>query len=100
MGAKVPKWVYAPAGPVEVRVVKGLTDPDLGGRCFGLWDPEKRLIFLEAMLSDKSARQFLYHEQFHAWLDDLGVLLPNSTIERLCDGYALARMGEQEWTKK
>ncbi len=96
----VPKWLFAPAGPVRVRFVRNLKHPDTGQLLFGLWDLETRTISLDKDLGLLAARQTMYHEQFHAWIDDLGVVLTSAVLERLCDGYALGRMGETRWNKK
>lgn len=91
---RLPRQCYAPAGPVPVRRKRNLTHPDTDQKLFGLWDPAARVIYVESKLSLETAWQVLYHEQFHAWVDDIGVLVPNEKLERLCDGYAMCRMGE------
>lgn len=95
----VPREVHSMAGPVRVVRVRGLIDPKTAKPLYGHWDPATRTIRVERDLGPETALQTLYHEQFHAWVDDLGVNLPERTLEQLCDGYAMGRMGER-WVRR
>jgi len=96
---RLPRQVYAPAGPVPVVRRKDLVNPDTGDACDGLWVPDERRIYIERRLGLASAHQTLRHEQFHAWVDDLRIQLPKEKLELLCDLYAMGRMGE-DWERQ
>lgn len=95
--SRIPKHVHSMAGPVRVIRVKALCHE--GRSVYGLWDPDARVISIEAKLGLETAHQTLRHEQFHAWVDDLGIMVPKEKLEALCEAYAVGRMGEW-WLKR
>ena len=92
---RIPRTVHSAAGPVPVERVDNLRDPEYPSRSlYGLWVPDSRLIKIERGVGLETAWQTLFHEQFHAWIDDNGVELGKTTLERLCEMYGSGRMGE------
>lgn len=90
---RIPKQVHSHAGPVQVVIVADLCD-EHGKSLFGYWEPDLRVISLTKGMSLVTAWQTLRHEQFHAWISDLGIDLTKTKAEALCEAYASGRMGE------
>jgi hypothetical protein len=96
---RIPRTVYANAGPIPVERIANLRDPDKPERnLFGIWLPDTRIIRLDRGMGPETAWQTLFHEQFHAWLDDNELAVSHNMAERLCGLYASGRMGE--WWEK
>lgn len=88
--------VHCPAGPVRIKRVKRVIAPD-GDVCWGMWCPEKRIIYLERGLPPEAAYRWYLHELFHAYLDDSNIDLPEELCERVVDALATAQVNSMWW---
>lgn len=93
---RIPRVVYCPAGPVRVVRVKKVVAPD-GVVCWGLWEPTKRVIYLEQGLAPEAAYRWYLHELYHAYLDDSNIDLPDKICERVVDALATAQVNAMWW---
>lgn len=91
--SRIPKQIHSHAGPVRVVIIEDLRD-DKGKALYGYWQPDTRVISLKKGMSLVTAWQTLRHEQFHAWISDLGIELSEKKAEALCEAYASGRMAE------
>lgn len=94
---RLPNTVFAPNGPVQVIRKLNLVDEKDDAKLFGCWVPSERAIYLEKKLTLSAAWPVLFHEQFHAWLDDIGIAFPDDQVpllERFCDGLGHCRTAE------
>lgn len=93
---KIPKTVMGLGGPISIKKVKKMPKVD-GKKCVGTWDRDERTIELVDR-KVKLMKRTLYHELFHAAVDDsgLGNLLSPAAEEAFCDMVAMARMVEDD----
>lgn len=97
---RIPKFVFAPAGPIPVVRKHPIYDDD-GDECFGLWDQEARIIYIDSTLKKDSAWLWLEHEKHHAWLDDARIKdITDDLHEAIAHALAAARVGEMWWQRK
>lgn len=85
----IPKTVHSLLGPVPVKIVADLRDPQ-GRQLFGKWDSEKREISLDDKMCLTTAWSTLWHERVHVMLSDAGVRLKPNKAEDVCNAVALA----------
>ena len=89
----LPDSVVTAHGPVVVRIVDDLRDPDEPGkRLFGYWDAFARTIQVRAGLHPTAAWLTLFHEQTHADLSEIGITLPEEHEEVIANAIAAARL--------
>lgn len=78
-------------GPVPVVMVPDLRDSD-GKELFGFWDPYAREIRLRVGMHPIAAWLTLWHEQTHADLSEIGVLLTTDQEEAVVSAIASQRV--------
>ena len=91
----LPRLVHCAGGPVKVRRKKVLRASD-GEDAWGLWEQDKRTIWVAKGLPLEQQWRVYFHELMHAVLTDSGLenLFPEQGVEVLCDAVATARMAE------
>jgi Zn-dependent peptidase ImmA (M78 family) len=91
----LPRVVQGAGGPIRVRLVKVAALEDKVP-CWGVWEPERRLVKIDRAAPKAHQWRILYHELTHAALHDAGLshLLTDDAEESLCDAMATARMAE------
>jgi hypothetical protein len=88
---RLPKEVYAPAGPVKVKRKARLRD-DEGVSCDGFYVEAERTIYLHTKLCLTAAWPVLLHEQKHAWMFDVRMTFGEDMDEWVCNHFAACEM--------
>lgn len=89
----LPDAVHSALGPVTVEIVPGLKAKD-GEECLGLWQPEPRLIQINAGMNPITAWVTLIHERLHQIMWDAGVPISGKQEEAVCDAIGTALVAE------
>ncbi len=91
----LPATVFSIHGPVEVRVVDDLRDPETPfGQLFGYYDAFTRQISVRAGMHPTTAWLTLWHERTHMDIADTGVVMTLDQEESVCNSVAAARVAE------
>lgn len=75
---------------VKVKFVADLTHPENGLPLYGLFDPDKNLIYIREDLTPKQIEATLTHELGHALMFRLGIMqtnLDNNLHEIIVEGF-------------
>ena len=76
--------VYGHAAPLVID----------GDTAWGAWNGRDRLILIDTSASPDMQWVTRYHEACHVALDDAGVEVGASLVERVCDAIAMQRLAE------
>lgn len=91
----LPTHVEAPGG--RVTVAPRQRPKADGDEVWGSWDEGQRRIEIDSSAPNRHQWKTLFHELAHVALTDSGTdeLLPEATVEAICDAFATARMRER-----
>lgn len=91
----LPSSVFSMFGPVTVRVVDNLCDPQPPHEpLFGYYHAFDRVIEVRAGMHPTAAWLTLWHERTHMELAEIGVVLSTDQEEAVCNAIAAARVAE------
>lgn len=91
----LPASVFSLHGPLEVRLVENLRDPEPPHeQLFGFYNAFTRTISVRLGMHPTTMWLTLFHEQTHADIAEIGVALTNDQEEAVCNAIAAARVAE------